>query len=344
MTPRRVFPLISALLATLMLWAVPVTVFAQTKLRMVLNWTYQGPQGIFFLAQDRGYFKAEGIELQMDQGKGSGAAVADVARGSYQVGFGDINSVIQLSATRPKEAPVGVYMIYSEPPFSIASKKTSGIVRPRDLEGRTLAAPAGSATLKLLQLVAEKEGFDAGKVRIINASANLLEQMMARGQVDAVAGFISTIAMASKSLGMDPDKDLNWIRYSQYGVNLYGNALVVSRDLAQSNPEVVRGLVRAVNRGVADTVANPDAAIDALMRREPLLKRDIEKELLLRTMQVEMTHAEAREVGFGAINAERMTRSIEQVRATFELPRTPTVQEVFNPAFLPPRAERNFRF
>lgn len=344
MTYRRTAPFLTVLLAALVLLALPFDSSAQTKLKMVLNWTYQGPQGIFFLAQDRGYFKAEGIELQMDQGKGSGAAVAEVARGTYQVGFGDINSVIQLAATRPKEAPVGVYMIYSEPPFSIASRKSAGIVRPRDLEGRSLAAPAGSATLRLLQLVAEKEGFDASKVRIVNASANLLEQMMVRGQVDAVAGFISTIAMASKSLGLDPDKDLNWIRYSQHGVNLYGNALVVSRDLVNASPEVVRGLVRAVNRGVADTVANPDAAIEALMRREPLLKRDIEKELLLRTMQVEMTHPEAREIGFGAINPERMARSIEQVRATFELPRSPALGEVFNAAFLPPRAERNFRF
>jgi NitT/TauT family transport system substrate-binding protein len=333
-----------ALLALALLLGPSGVVHAQTKLKMILNWKYQGPQGIFFLAVDKGYLKEEGIELEMDQGKGSGAAVGELARGTYQVAFGDINTAIQLAASRPKESPVAVYMMYNEPPFSIASRKTTGILRPKDLEGRSLAAPAGSATLKLLQLVAEKDGVDLSKVNIVNASANLLEQMMLRGQVDAVAGFVSTIAMSSKALGMDPDKDLNWLMYSKYGVNLYGNALLVSRDLAQNNPAVVRGLVRAVNRAVGDTARDPDAAIDALMKREPLLKRDVEKETLQRTMKVEMNHPEGRDIGFGDVSDERLRRSIEQVRKTFELSRSPEPQDVFNRQFLPPKAERNFKF
>ncbi len=69
---------------------------AQTKLKMVLNWKYPGPQGFFFLADDRGYFKAEGLEVTIDQGNGSGAAVPLVANGTYDVGFGDINALIEL--------------------------------------------------------------------------------------------------------------------------------------------------------------------------------------------------------------------------------------------------------
>ena len=49
--------------------------FAQTKLKLILNWKYQGPQGMFFLAEDLGYFKAENLDVTMDQGSGSGAAV-----------------------------------------------------------------------------------------------------------------------------------------------------------------------------------------------------------------------------------------------------------------------------
>lgn len=333
-----------ALLAAAFLIVQPGMANAQTRLKMILNWKYQGPQGIFYLAVDKGYLKEEGIELELDQGKGSGAAVGELARGNYQVAFGDINTAIQLAASRPKESPVAVYMMYNEPPFSIASKKSTGILRPKDLEGRSLAAPAGSATLKLLQLVAERDGVDMSKINIVNASANLLEQMMLRGQVDAVAGFVSTIAMSSKTLGMDPDKDLNWLMYSRYGVNLYGNALLVSRDLAQNSPAVVRGLVRAVNRAVADTVRDPNLAIDALMRREPLLKREVEKETLLRTMKVEMNHPEGREIGFGDVSDDRLRRAIEQVRKTFELSRSPEPQEVFNRHFLPPKSERNFAF
>ena len=175
---------------------------AQTRLKMILNWTYQGPQGIFFLAADRGYFKEEGLEIEINQGKGSGAAVAELARGAYQIAFGDINTAIQIASTRPAEAPVGVYMMYNEPPFAVAASKASGINRPRDLEGKNLAAPAGSATLKLLQLVTKLDGADYEKIRITNASANLLEQMLQRGQVDAIAGFVSTMAIASKAVAV----------------------------------------------------------------------------------------------------------------------------------------------
>lgn len=319
-------------------------VLAQTQLKMLLNWSYQGPQGIFFLAADRGYFKEEGLEIQIDQGKGSGAAVLEVARGTYDIGFGDINTVVQIAAPRPQEAPVGVYMMYNQPPFAIASLKKSGIRTPADLAGHSVAAPAGSATLKLMQIVMERENVDPARVSIMNAQANLLEQLMLRGQVDSVAGFVSSIAMAAKNLGIDPDKDLDWLMFSDYGVELYSNAVVVSRQLAEQRPEVVRGLVRAINRAVADTARDPDAAIDALVKREPLIKRDIERESLVRTMAVEMNHAEGRAQGFGGIEPARMQRAIEQVVKVFELQRTPAVDEVFRTDFLPAANERSIAF
>ncbi len=110
---------------------------AQTKLKMVLNWKYQGPQGWFFLADDRGYFKAAGLEVTMDQGNGSGAPIPLVASGSYDVGFGDINALIQFAATKPEEAPLAVYVMYNRPPFTIAVRSDSGIKTPKDLEGKT---------------------------------------------------------------------------------------------------------------------------------------------------------------------------------------------------------------
>jgi NitT/TauT family transport system substrate-binding protein len=315
---------------------------AETKLKMVLNWTYQGPQGIFFLAQERGYFKAEGIDLQIDQGKGSGAAVLDVARGTYDVGFGDINTVIQIAAPRPSEAPLGVYMIYHSAPFAVASLKSRNIRTPKDLIGRTVAAPAGSATLKLMQLALENQGVDPAKVSIVNANSNLLTQMMSRGQVDSIAGFVSTIAMGAQAQGIDPDKELNFVMFSEYGVRIYSNALVVSRDLARKNPNAVRGLVRAVNRGIADTLRDPDAAIAALIKREPLLKREIERELLVRTIRMEMSHPESKESGFGNIREDRMKLAIDQVVKAFELSRTPAIGEIFSSEFLPPIEERRF--
>ena len=122
---------------------------AQTKLKMVLNWKYQGPQGMFFLADDRGYFKAEGLEVTLDQGNGSGAAVPLVANGTYDVGFGDINALIELAAKKPEDAPIAVYVMYNQPPFTVAVKADSPIKTPKDFEGKTLGGAANDGALKL---------------------------------------------------------------------------------------------------------------------------------------------------------------------------------------------------
>ena len=121
----------------------------QTKLKMVLNWKYQGPQGWFFLADDRGYFKAAGVDVTMDQGNGSGAPIPLVANGTYDVGFGDINALIEFAAKKPEEAPIAVYVMYNRPPFTIAVRADSRIKTPKDLEGKTLGGAAGDGALKL---------------------------------------------------------------------------------------------------------------------------------------------------------------------------------------------------
>ena len=113
---------------------------AQTKLKFVLNWKYQGPQGIFFLPEDRGYYKAEGLEVVIDQGNGSGAAVPLVANGTYDVGFGDINALIELAGRKPEDAPIAVYIIYNQPPFTVAVKADSPIKSPRISKAKPWAA------------------------------------------------------------------------------------------------------------------------------------------------------------------------------------------------------------
>ena len=92
-----------------------------TKLKLVLNWKYQGPQGMFFLADDRGYFKEEGLEVTLDQGNGSGAGVPLVANGTYDAAFGDVNALIELAARKPEDAPIAVYVMFNQPPFTVAS-------------------------------------------------------------------------------------------------------------------------------------------------------------------------------------------------------------------------------
>ena len=334
-------------LATLLAGAVfaafatlPLAAHAQTKIKMVLNWKYQGPQAWFFMAQDKGYFKAEGLDVEIDQGEGSSASITKVAAGVYQAGFGDINALIDIAAKRPADAPVAVFMIYNTPPFTIVVKKDSPIKTPKDLEGKTIGGPANDGALKLFPAFAKVAKIDAAKVNITNMAPNLREQMLLRGQVDAIFGFTNTVYFSAKLVGIDPEKDLRFINYADYGMDLYSNAIVFGRTFAKENPKAVAGFVKAVNRAINDSLANPEAAMDVVMKREPLLKRDIEKERLMATIKEEMNHAEIGKIGLGDVDPVRLKRAIAMVVEANGLPRTPPNDEVFDRSFLPPRADR----
>jgi len=316
----RLSSFLAPLLAAAALAVTPLAAQAQTKIKMVLNWKYQGPQGWFFLAQDKGYFKAEGLDVEIDQGEGSSASITKVASGAYQAGFGDINALISLSATRPAEAPVAVYMIYNTPPFTIVVKKDSPIKTPKDLEGKTVGGPANDGALKLFPAFSKVASIDASKVNITNMAPNLREQMLQRGQVDAIFGFTNTVYFSAKLIGIDPEKDLRFINYADYGMDLYSNAVVFSRSFVKENPKAVAGFVKAVNRAINDSLANPEAAMDAVMKREPLLKRDIEKERLMATIKSEMSHPEIAKIGFGDVDPARLKRAIAMVAEANSLP------------------------
>ena len=320
--------------------AMPAIVRATTPLKMILNWRYQGPQAWFFLAQDRGYFAEAGIEMIMDQGNGSGAAVGQVAGGAYDVGFGDINALVSLAATSPEEAPIGVFQMFNKPPFTVAVMADSDIMTAADLEGRVLGGAANDGALKLWPAFAQIAGIDASGVEVLNFQPNLREQMLQSRQVEGVFGFVNTIRFSAKLAGMNPDEEIRFINYGDYGMDLYSNGMIVSKRLAAENPDLVRGMNLAITRGVADTLADLDAAIESVARREALIDPVIEKERLVATLQDEMAHPELATVGLGNVDPDRFRRGIDIVVQANDLPRTPAMEEVFTAEFLPPEAER----
>ena len=309
-----------------------------SKLKLVLNWKYQGPQGLFFLAEDRGYFKAEGIDVTIDQGSGSGAAPILVANGTYDAGFGDINALIGLAGRKPEDAPIAVYVMYNQPPFTVAVKTESPIKSPKDFEGRTLGGTAGDAALKLFPALCRIAKIDCAKVSITNMQPNLREQMLIQGQVDGVFGYVNTIRFSARLIGVE-DKQIRYVNYGDYGMDLYSNGIIVSKKLVNEKPEAVKGLVRAINKGVADMLKDPDAAVASVARREPLIKIPVERERLDATVRDEMNHPEVATIGLGNVDTARLKRSIDILVDADNLPRTPAVEEIFTPAMLPPLAD-----
>ena len=309
-----------------------------TKLKLVLNWKYQGPQGMFFLAEDKGYFKAEGLEVTIDQGNGSGAAVPLVANGTYDVGFGDINALIEMAARKPEDAPVAVYVMFNQPPFTVAVKADSPIKTPKDFEGKTLGGAANDGALKLFPALCKLAKFDCAKVNITTMQPNLREQMLMQGQVDGVFGYVNTIRFSAKLMGVGEDK-LRYINYGPYGMDLYSNAIIVSKKLIKENPKAVEGLVRAINKGLIDSLKDLDGSVAAVAKREPLIKIAVERERFDATLKEEMNHPEIAKIGLGNVDPERLKRSIDILVDASQLPRTPAVSEIFTPQFLPPVAD-----
>jgi NitT/TauT family transport system substrate-binding protein len=308
---------------------------AQTRLKFVLNWKYQGPQGIFFLPEDRGYYKAEGLDMTIDQGSGSGAAVPLVANGTYDVGFGDINALIELAGRNPQDAPIAVYVMYNQPPFTVAVKADSPIKSPKDFEGRTLGGAANDGALKLFPAFCKIAQIDCSKVKITNMQPNLREQMLMQGQVDGVFGYVNTIRFSAKLMGVE-EKQLRYINFGDYGMDLYSNGIIISKRLTTEKPEAVRGLVRAINKGVVETIKDPDAAVASVAKREALIKIPVERERLDATLREEMNHPEIAKIGLGNVDMARLKKSIGILVDANALPRTPAVEEIYTPAFMPP--------
>jgi NitT/TauT family transport system substrate-binding protein len=330
----RLFALIAAVFFS-------TTALAQKELavRFALDWRFEGPAAPYFVAIDKGYYKAEGLNVTIDAGSGSVEGINRVASGAYELGFADINSLIKYR-DNPRNLPVkAIMMIYDTPAFSIVSLRKNGIAKPKDLEGKVLGAPAADGAYAQWPIFVRANNIDVSKVKIENIGFPVREPMLAQGKVDAIAGFWFSSYMNLKANGVK-DEDIVVIHMRDYGVDLYGNVIVANPDFTRFQPKAAAGFVKATIRGIQDTIKDPEAAIDSLMKRNPIAKREVELERLKLSLQKNFVTPDVQKNGLGGVDMKRLERSIEQIGLTFQYTNKPKAADIFTAQYLPPREQR----
>lgn len=308
------------------------------SVRFSMDWAWQGTQSYALIAREKGYFAEEGIDIILERGFGSGRVPVDIAAGTYDMGVADINPTIRFNAENPETPIIAVAVFYDGSPLVAVAKADGPISEPKDLEGKTLAAPDFDAGRQLFPVFAAATGIDASTVEWLSVKPELREPMLARGEVDAITGFITSSSLSLKKIGVMPE-DLVMFKYTDYGADLYSGSILTSPAFAEANPEVVTGVVRALARGVADMIADPDAAIALLKEMEPLTDVEIERERLQMAIEHMFVTPNVLENGLSHVDAERLARSIQAVENAYGLPNELTVEQVYTDAYLPPRED-----
>jgi NitT/TauT family transport system substrate-binding protein len=256
------------------------------------------------------------------------------------MGFADINSLIKFRDANPNVPIKAVFMVYNKPPFAIIARKSRGVTKPKDLEGKKLGAPAPDGAYAQWPIFVQANGIDASKVTIENVGFPVREPMLAAGQVDAITGFSFSSYINLKDRGV-PATDIVVLLMADYGVNLYGNAIIVNPKFAAEKPEAVKGFLRAFLKGLKDTVKDPASAVDSVIRRNDVAKKDVELERLHIALKENILTPEVRANGYGAVDDARMEKAIDQIALTYKFKNPkPKSGDVFDASFLPPAADR----
>jgi len=322
--------------ATALLIAAPASA-QETPIKFQLDWRFEGPAALFLVPEAKGYYKAEKLAVTVDAGNGSGGTVTRVASGAYDMGFADLAALMEFQANNPTAPkPVAVMMVYNNTPAAVLALKKSGIKTPADLAGKKLGAPVFDAGRKAWPIFAKANGI--GTVAWTAMDPSLRETMLVRGDIDAITGFSFTSLLNLEARGIKT-ADVVVLPYSDHGVKLYGNAIIVSDSFLKKNPEAVRAFLRAFTKGVKDVIADPKAAIATLKARDGLVDAALEERRLKLALDATVLTADAKAEGFGNALAPRLSLMASQVSDAYTTKERVNAAAIWNGAYLPPAAE-----
>jgi NitT/TauT family transport system substrate-binding protein len=310
---------------------------AQTPtVKFMLDFAIQGQQSPFVLAAEGGHFARAGVNVQVDRGYGSVDAIIKVASGAYDMAFADVGALIQFNGRQADVKLVDVLQIYDVAPMVILSLRQSSIRSPADLKGRRVAAPSGSASRTMFPVFARANGLDPASVNWLDVTPQLREMLLVQRQADATTAFITDVPGLER-LGVG-DNDVSIMRYSDFGVRLYGNCVVTTPEFIANHADAVAKVIKVVVQTWKLTIGDPDLAIAAIKKRDPLTDEKVERQRLDLVIKNAVLTDHVRDEGLSAVEPDRMRETIDMVAKTFNIPVVDPAS-VYRADFLPPRPE-----
>lgn len=324
---RRLFIVIAA--AAALMGALPAR--AADDVKFALNWLISGRNAGYFVALEKGFYKENGINAEITRGRGSGDTLKRVAIGESMFGLVDTATVI--SGRANDQVPVKmIAMTYSNAATAILYAKESGIRKPADLEGHAVARSAAGSTINMWPAFLKVNNIDRSKVREVTVTASSYVPMLLSRQVDAVldqSSYLGRYQKAANEAGLH----IEVFRFSDYGYQLYGDAIVATEAMLKEKPDLVRRFLAATLRGNLYAFDHPDEAVSILSKYASEAEPDVAKVELLDTKTLALTD-EVKQKGYGYIDAKTLAENIDRIKGPLELKRDITADELYTNEFL----------
>jgi NitT/TauT family transport system substrate-binding protein len=304
-----------------------------TPVRFALDWIPSGRHVGWYVALDKGFYAQEGLAVTISRGYGVEDGIRQLVAGKTDIDFNDIPGAILARARNG--APVkSVAVIYAKHPSAIFTLKKYHILKPKDIEGKTLAESAGSVNLVLFPAFAKLAGFDAKKVHWAIVSPDAKMQVLLADKVQGTLFYSMQLPLMEKATASQGG--VNMMQFGDY-MHLYSNGILVTDSYLAKNPDVVRRFLRASLKGWAYTFAHLDEAIDIFMKHQPLGDPKIARAeaLIVRDL---MINPETKAHGIGYIDPTRMLETRDLILRLFNVDKKVPLNDLYTDAYLPSRA------
>jgi len=312
--------------ATVFATAFAASAAQAVEVNFITDFGFNGRHAYYYVALDKGYYKAEGLDVNILRGQGSIDAVKKVASGAAMIGFADAGAVAL--ARSNDNIPVKLLaIIYATPPHAIFALADSGIKSPKDLEGKTVADSAFSAIPLIFKAYAQATGIDAQKVKWISADSAALPGLLATGKVDAIGQF--TVGQPLLEAAVKPKKLVRFA-YKDAGLDYYGNGIIATEVTIKEHPDVLKAFIRATFKGMRYAFANPAEAGEIMHKYHKEVSADVAKG------ETELVKELAEVPGhkMGVIDPARIQRTIDIMAKSYPMKQPVKPQDMFVAGFV----------